>query len=428
MNRFSFVLGASLLAWGVSGCVGVDEPTRFKNQNVTSNVGWSDGLELQHSVVFHEEDRFAGWPANHGLWVWGKEVLVGFDVQQYSSTPNPRHHAKGDTQVVFARSHDLGAHWRVEAHDAVDVGPYVEDAAGEFGGEESFDFDRPHFAFKLRGDFYFTSLSRGRNWAGPFEVPRFGHDQLFGRTNIVASPSEDPLVFMSVLDGEPTQYAKPSSTEQPRASDTVRSLVFAIRDGEPNFEDLNWVAPRPGPNCPNCPVLHNYSLMATAIRLPDRALLAILRERTGTVKTLASYRGTADGRTWSREGVVVSGADNPGSLVHLGGNTVALIYGYRGACTSANPCDIRAKTSVDAGRSWSQEVHLTESALNDDFGYPRATLLKDGRVLVLYYFNTEEQPQPHIRATLWDPERHLGKPIGAQNVPLSTQEMATAVL
>ncbi len=30
--------------------------------------------------VYHEEGRFAGWPANHGAWSWGNEILVGFEV------------------------------------------------------------------------------------------------------------------------------------------------------------------------------------------------------------------------------------------------------------------------------------------------------------------------------------------------------------
>ncbi len=29
-------------------------------------------------VVFGEEGKFGGWPANHGMWIWGDEILVGF--------------------------------------------------------------------------------------------------------------------------------------------------------------------------------------------------------------------------------------------------------------------------------------------------------------------------------------------------------------
>src|SRR5262249_18506879 len=30
-----------------------------------------------HVVVYSEPGRFAGWPANHGIWSWGEEILVG---------------------------------------------------------------------------------------------------------------------------------------------------------------------------------------------------------------------------------------------------------------------------------------------------------------------------------------------------------------
>ena len=32
-----------------------------------------------HKVVYEKEGRFAGWPANHGMWSWGNEMVVGFD-------------------------------------------------------------------------------------------------------------------------------------------------------------------------------------------------------------------------------------------------------------------------------------------------------------------------------------------------------------
>jgi len=35
---------------------------------------------LKSVVVFEQEGRFGGWPANHGIWSWGDEILVGFAV------------------------------------------------------------------------------------------------------------------------------------------------------------------------------------------------------------------------------------------------------------------------------------------------------------------------------------------------------------
>src|ERR1043166_3124889 len=34
--------------------------------------------DIRHVVVYHEPGKFAGWPANAGIWSWGDEILVGF--------------------------------------------------------------------------------------------------------------------------------------------------------------------------------------------------------------------------------------------------------------------------------------------------------------------------------------------------------------
>src|SRR5579871_2332985 len=33
---------------------------------------------VKHVTVYHEPGRFGGWPANHGIWNWGNEILTGF--------------------------------------------------------------------------------------------------------------------------------------------------------------------------------------------------------------------------------------------------------------------------------------------------------------------------------------------------------------
>src|SRR5437764_1086653 len=32
---------------------------------------------IEHGIVYREDGRFAGSPANHGIWSWGDELLVG---------------------------------------------------------------------------------------------------------------------------------------------------------------------------------------------------------------------------------------------------------------------------------------------------------------------------------------------------------------
>ena len=34
--------------------------------------------DVTHVKVYCEAGRFGGWPANHGIWSWGNEILVGY--------------------------------------------------------------------------------------------------------------------------------------------------------------------------------------------------------------------------------------------------------------------------------------------------------------------------------------------------------------
>ena len=64
-----------------------------------------------------EEGRFAGWPANHGIWSWGNEILVGFSA--------------GYHRDLGPNLHNIDRN-RPEEHSAVkDVGLEREPSRGE---------------------------------------------------------------------------------------------------------------------------------------------------------------------------------------------------------------------------------------------------------------------------------------------------------
>ena len=65
---------------------------------------------MRHVTVFREPGRFAGWPANYGIWHWGDEIVVGFTVGALKTVE--RGHAIDKSQPVInmqARSRDRGA-------------------------------------------------------------------------------------------------------------------------------------------------------------------------------------------------------------------------------------------------------------------------------------------------------------------------------
>lgn len=39
---------------------------------------------VRNLIVYQEAGRFCGWPANHGIWVWGDEILVGYERVHYT--------------------------------------------------------------------------------------------------------------------------------------------------------------------------------------------------------------------------------------------------------------------------------------------------------------------------------------------------------
>ena len=46
---------------------------------------------LEHILVYREAGRFGGWPANHGIWRWGNEIVVGFSAAYFQKKPADRH-------------------------------------------------------------------------------------------------------------------------------------------------------------------------------------------------------------------------------------------------------------------------------------------------------------------------------------------------
>src|SRR5215475_1305249 len=73
-------------------------------------------LRARHAMVFHEKGQFGGWPANHGIWSWGNEILVGFSAGSYKDL-GPERHAidRGKPEEhLLARSKDGGLTWSIE--------------------------------------------------------------------------------------------------------------------------------------------------------------------------------------------------------------------------------------------------------------------------------------------------------------------------
>ena len=74
------------------------------------------GRVVRHVMVYHQPGRFGGWPANHGIWSWGNEILVGFSAGFFKDHGPDRHAIDHDRpeEHLLARSRDGGLSWTIE--------------------------------------------------------------------------------------------------------------------------------------------------------------------------------------------------------------------------------------------------------------------------------------------------------------------------
>ena len=136
-------------------------------------VARAQKIAAEHVKVYHEPGRFGGWPANHGIWAWGDEILVGFSAGYHQDRGanshnidrgKPEHH-------LLARSKDGGKTWTIEdpaakgtlvgtqgmRHGTVPPGQ-TEPAPADCPG--GIDFTHPDFAMTCRMEGTNTGASR----------------------------------------------------------------------------------------------------------------------------------------------------------------------------------------------------------------------------------------------------------------------------
>ncbi|MFO7730069.1 MAG: hypothetical protein R6V86_04815, partial [Spirochaetia bacterium] len=73
----------------------------------------------KHVKVFYQQGKYAGWPANWGIWSWGEEILVGFTLADHKDGSGHTYDRK-TARAKFARSLDGGNSWTIE--DAYESG------------------------------------------------------------------------------------------------------------------------------------------------------------------------------------------------------------------------------------------------------------------------------------------------------------------
>ncbi|MCC6683314.1 MAG: exo-alpha-sialidase [Phycisphaeraceae bacterium] len=369
---------------------------------LAANITLADDGQVEHAVVYASEKEFAGWPANEGFWQWGDEMLVGFNVSRFRQRDD-YHNVDTDSYmwVNFARSHDGGQTWTLESHPEIsipgrfnDQDRYVRDdsyppIAATQPCPGGLDFTAPGFALKARNSRFWVSSDRGHNWQGPYELPRFERSHIDARTNYLVLDSQTLVLFYT-------------STDIPRSEgEHGQAMVVRTSDGGKTFERIAWLTPDPleGLDKSSLPA---YALMPGVARLDDGTLMAAVRWRIARHKWADLVVSTDQGNTWSQRSIVFDNNNNPCSIVPLGGQRIAAVYGYRNP-----PYGIRAKLSEDAGQNWSREYVLRDDGREWDLGYVRAGRRSDGKITAVYYYTTQDHPAEFIARTIWTPPAQI---------------------
>ncbi|MHC4624823.1 MAG: exo-alpha-sialidase, partial [Planctomycetota bacterium] len=351
-------------------------------------------IPVENVIVSHEPGRFAGWPANNGVWKWGNEILVGFHQADYVEK-DCSHSLGGNGRNLLARSLDGGATWMVE-----DPENFAGDGGEAVASPGNINFAHPDFAMRIDTKQFFISYERGRRWQGPYTFPDFGIGRrLTARTDYIVNGRQDCHIFLSA--------------KEPKVEAALQDRAFCCRttDGGKTFQFVSWMTGEP---------LKIRSVMPSTARCSSTGLVSAMRRRldvdiSGPKKMrkcwIDVYQSKDNGHTWeflSQVADTGSSNGNPPSLVRLRDGRICVTYAYRGICSAYRyrwePQGIRARISEDNGKSWGQEIVLRDDARTWDIGYTRSVQRLDGKIVTMYYYTTEEIPEQHIAATIWDPD------------------------
>jgi hypothetical protein len=348
----------------------------------------ADGVNAQHVVVFQESGRYGGWPANQGAWIWGNEIVIGFDDGEFLATQKG-HTLRRDVapKQKLARSLDGGETWTIEEPTDLRLpsgvgyqGSWPPGDGRPLGDSPGgLDFTHPDMAFTARmtknpgvSRFYY-SQNRGRTWQGPYKLPDFGRAAgTAARTDYIVNGKHD-LSLVTTLAKENGKEGRPA--------------IVRTRDGGKTWTLVSLIGAEPAED--------DYAIMPATARIAPGTLLTAIRHKG----FLQLYRSANDGEAWQADGDRIdTGRGNPASLIRLKDGRLVLTYGYR-----AEPYGIRARVSSDGGRTWQPELVLRADGGNTDLGYPRSVQRADGKVVTIYYYNLDPEKERFIGATIWQP-------------------------
>lgn len=358
----------------------------------------NENIEIEHGIVFSEKERFAGWPANNGIWIWGNEILVGFVEADYKESKGLHTYDPTTAKHKYARSKDGGESWTIE--DAYEHGQTAWAHDNNVSEEQAesptvlnegiSDFTNPDFLITFQRHnnhngpthFYYSN-DRGVDWEGAYMFPNLETDGIASRTDYIIDGEKEMGVFLTVA----------------KSDEKEGRVAFArTKDGGVNWEIVSWIGDEP----------EGFDIMPSSLRLSSSKLLTVIRTRTADgLDLLTSYMSSDDGETWEKlkDPVADTGkGGSPAALLKMRDGRLALSYIYRSNYGSR----VNIRFSSDEGLTWSDEIVLRHgNGANRDCGYPRMVEREDGKLVLIYYWNNVNKegshPYRYIASTIFDP-------------------------
>ncbi len=379
------------LAWGLFSM------SVFANAYTVNGSDTEDKLaqdSVTHVSVFYEDGVFAGWPANHGIWIWDNEILVGF-VKARHQDGSGHTYDRNSPKDYYARSLDGGMKWTVE--EAFLHGQTAERYNNRLGEkakeprelEESINFNHPNLALTfLRAtntvgpSHFYYSYDRGKSWKGAFKFPQYPPGTT-NRTDYIINGNHDLFSFVSVGHG--------------------KVGVSRTIDGGLSWELVSWI----GPDRTDSDT-KGFLTMPSSVRISSSEIVSVIRQRENDGRDLlSSYLTKDNGVTWDElpNPVLNTGqGGSPPALLKLKDGRLCLAYVFR----SPDNSRLIVKFSVDDGQTWGAEHVLRgDEGANWDVGYPRMVQRPDGKLVIVYYWNNvmkpDSSPYRYIAATVFNP-------------------------
>lgn len=338
-------------------------------------------MKVKHITVAFDEPSFFGWPANHGIWKFDDELLVGFEkgIHHYNG---PDVHAL-DRTIPTIR---MFARFRPETgwvHEFPEI-PAIDYENKTRLPDVPADLLSPESGLYLMPSGWdgnvFTQLmvtnDKGKSWQGPFYIPDFGLVGVAARTDYIVCDGYFLLAMTGVK------------------ADGLEGNTFAAKltfDGK--WEKLGMMGEDPPEG--------DFRIMPAIARLPDGSLLGIGRyasENEPGFTQLDVYLSNDEGKTWDYEtkltyvGNDMSGGSPP-ALCTLPDGTILLAFFRR-----QSPHGLFITTTRD-GKNWSEPQALRTDAVNTDIGYPRIAFFNN-EVHILYYYNLGEEAPRFVADTV----------------------------